>query len=76
MKLSGRGDGGNSRDLSLERRKQIMSVPESLGQFIAAYEALRPDDVVRITKPINSKFEITAIAKHFEEQNKFPLIVF
>jgi 2,5-furandicarboxylate decarboxylase 1 len=53
-----------------------MSVPASLGQFIASYETLRPDDVVRIAKPINSRFEITAIAKHFEEQNKFPLIVF
>ncbi len=50
-----------------------MSVPRSLGQFIAEYEELRPEDVVRIAKPIDSKFEITAIAKHFEEQNKFPL---
>lgn len=53
-----------------------MSVPKSLGQFVAAYEKLRPEDVVRIVKPINSKFEITAIAKHLEEENKFPLIIF
>ena len=53
-----------------------MSIPKSLGQFVAEYEQRQPDDVVRIAKPINSRFEITAIAKHFEEQNKFPLIVF
>ena len=53
-----------------------MGVPKSLGLFIAEYEQRQPDDVIRIAKPINSRFEITAIAKHFEEQNKFPLIVF
>ena len=40
-----------------------MSIPKSLGQFVAEYARQRPDDVIRIAKPIHSKFEITAIAK-------------
>jgi 2,5-furandicarboxylate decarboxylase 1 len=53
-----------------------MSNPKNMEQFINEYEKTRPEDVIRITKPVDAKFEITAIAKHFEEQNKFPLIVF
>lgn len=49
---------------------------KNLRSFIEEYERSHPEDVIRISKPIRAEFEITAIAKHFERQNKFPLLIF
>lgn len=49
---------------------------KNLRTFLEQFEKEHPEDVIRISKPIRAEFEITAIAKHFEKQNKFPLLIF
>ncbi|MBI5444640.1 MAG: UbiD family decarboxylase [Deltaproteobacteria bacterium] len=49
---------------------------KDLRTFLATYEQDHPEDVIRIAKQIDSAHECTAIARHFERLNKFPLIVF
>jgi 2,5-furandicarboxylate decarboxylase 1 len=49
---------------------------KDLRTFLTAYEKDHPEDVIRIEKQIDSVFECAAIARHFEDLNKFPLIIF
>jgi 2,5-furandicarboxylate decarboxylase 1 len=49
---------------------------KDLRTFLDTYEKDHPEDVIRIEKQIDSVFECTAIARHFETLNKFPLIIF
>jgi len=49
---------------------------KDLRTFLSRYEEDHPEDVIRIEKELNTAFECTAIARHFEELNKFPLILF
>ena len=51
-------------------------MPKDLRTFLSAYEKDHPEDVIRIEKRIDSAYECTAIARHFETLNKFPLIIF
>lgn len=51
-------------------------MPKDLRTFLSQYEKDHPEDVIRIKKEINTAFECTAIARHFEGMNKFPLILF
>ena len=51
-------------------------MPKDLRTFLAAYAQDHPEDVIRIEKQIDSAYECTAIARHFETLNKFPLIIF
>ena len=51
-------------------------MPKDLRTFLAAYEKEHPEDVIRVEKEIDSAYECTAIARHFETLNKFPLIIF
>jgi len=51
-------------------------MPKDLRTFLSQYEKDHPEDVIRIKKEINTAFECTAIARHFEGLNKFPLIIF
>lgn len=47
-----------------------------LGTFLSDYERDHPEDVIHIEKKISSIYECTAIARYFENLNKFPLILF
>ncbi len=49
---------------------------KDLRSFLADYRAAYPNDVLDIAKPIRAEYECTAIAKHFEDLGKYPLIVF
>lgn len=49
---------------------------KDLREFIASYERDHPEDVVRITKPVKAEFEVTAINRRFEMQDKYPLLIF
>jgi 3-polyprenyl-4-hydroxybenzoate decarboxylase len=49
---------------------------KDLRTFLAAYEKDHPEDVIRGEKQIDSAYECTAIARHFEKLNKFPLVIF
>ena len=53
-----------------------MAGVKGLGSFLHDYERDHPEDVIRIKKPISSIYECSAIARRFEELNKFPLILF
>ena len=49
---------------------------KDLRTFLSSYEKDHPEDVIRIEKELNTSYECTAIARHFENLNKFPLIMF
>ena len=49
---------------------------KDLRTFLASYEKDHPEDVIRVDKQIDSSYECTAIARHFETLNKFPLVIF
>lgn len=49
---------------------------KDLRTFLSNYENDHPEDVIRINKELNTAHECTAIARHFEDLNKFPLILF
>ena len=49
---------------------------KDLRSFLSRYEKDHPEDVIRIEKELNSVYECTAVARHFEDLNKFPLILF
>lgn len=49
---------------------------KDLRTFLRSYEKDHPEDVIRIEKELNTAYECTAIARHFEDLNKFPLILF
>lgn len=51
-------------------------VATNLRQFLQEYETAHPEDVIRITEPIRSEFECAAIARHFEERDQYPVIIF
>ncbi|MBI2953090.1 MAG: UbiD family decarboxylase [Chloroflexi bacterium] len=47
-----------------------------LRSFLAAYRAAYPDDVIDVDRPISTKYECSAIGRHFEALGKFPLVIF
>jgi 2,5-furandicarboxylate decarboxylase 1 len=47
---------------------------KDLRGFIAELEANSPEDVVRITKPISPRYEISALLTHLEKRKRFPLL--
>lgn len=49
---------------------------KDLGTFLSDYERDHAEDVIHIEKKISSIYECTVIARHFENLNKFPLILF
>ena len=51
-------------------------MPKDLRMFLASYEKDHPEDVISIEKELSAIYECAAIAQHFEDLNKFPLILF
>ena len=49
---------------------------KDLHSFLSDYSKAFPTDVIRVSKPISVRWECSEIARKFERQNKFPLIVF
>ncbi len=49
----------------------------SLGSFLKQMEKEYPEQVIRISRPVDpAKFEVSAILKHLENLGKFPMLVF
>jgi hypothetical protein len=46
-----------------------------LHQFLERYEAVYPEEVVHIEKPLRADWEITALAIKFEKAQRFPVLV-
>ncbi len=51
-------------------------MPKDLRTFLETYERDHPEDVIHIEKELDTAYECSAIARHFENLNKFPLIFF
>ncbi|MBI2178694.1 MAG: UbiD family decarboxylase [Candidatus Tectomicrobia bacterium] len=51
-------------------------MPKDLRSFIARLEREAPDEVVRVRKPISSRYEISALLTHLERRKRFPLLIF
>jgi len=51
-------------------------MPEDLRSFIARVEREAPGEVVRVRKPISSRYEISALLTHLERRKRFPLLIF
>lgn len=51
-------------------------MPKDLRSFLAQVEAMMPEDFVRIRRPVDPKFEVTAVQQHLENDNRFPLVLF
>ncbi|RKL62862.1 UbiD family decarboxylase [Thermoanaerobacteraceae bacterium SP2] len=49
---------------------------KDLRSFLKDLERQMPEDIVRVKREIDPKFEITAIQQHLENQDKFPLLIF
>ncbi|MDO8673353.1 MAG: UbiD family decarboxylase [Dehalococcoidia bacterium] len=49
----------------------------NLANFVKLLESEHPDELVRVTKPVNpAKFEVTALLRHLEKQGRFPAVLF
>ena len=49
-------------------------MPKDLRSFIAELEAKYPDEVARVSKPIEPRYEITALLTQLEKAKRFPLL--
>jgi len=49
---------------------------KDLRSFIQEMDNHIPEDVLRVKKEIDPKFEITAFQQHLENENKYPLLIF
>lgn len=47
-----------------------------LRTFLEDYERLNPADVVRVTRPIRSRYQTTAIAAQLEQMRRTPVLIF
>ena len=53
------------------------AVANGLRGFLAALERDHPEQVVRVTEPVDpARFEVTAVLKHLELGRRYPLVVF
>jgi 2,5-furandicarboxylate decarboxylase 1 len=50
-------------------------MPKDLRSFIAELESKHPEEVVRVTKPISPRYEITALLTQLERNKRFPLLM-
>ncbi len=49
---------------------------KDLRSFIAQVEASAPGEIVRIEKPISTRYEISALLTHLERRKRSPLLIF
>lgn len=49
---------------------------KDLRSFISRLKQFAPDQLVTVDKSIDSKFEITGLLQHMEDQKKFPAVLF
>ncbi len=49
---------------------------KDLRQFLNRMEKELPNDILRVSKAVDPKFEVTAIQQHLENGERFPLVLF
>jgi UbiD family decarboxylase len=49
---------------------------QSVRDFVAAYEAAFPGDVVRITEPVGLDFDVMAVVLEYERRRRWPILLF
>jgi 2,5-furandicarboxylate decarboxylase 1 len=51
-------------------------MPKDFRQFLAVMERESPEDVVRIRREVDPRFEVTALQQHLEDLGRYPLVIF
>ena len=51
-------------------------MPKDLRTFLQELEAEAPDQVVRVTREVDPRFEVTGILAKLEKEQKFPVVIF
>src|SRR5829696_592297 len=49
--------------------------PEDLHTFLERWEREYPNEIVHVEKPIDARFEVTALITKLERQQKFPVVI-
>src|SRR2546430_6712472 len=52
------------------------AAPQSLRGFISMLEQSHPDDVVRVTEPVDVAYQMQALALELERRRRFPVLIF
>jgi 2,5-furandicarboxylate decarboxylase 1 len=52
------------------------SSPVGLRSFLARVEKTLPGELVKIDRPVNPKFGVTAVLQHLEDAGRYPLVLF
>jgi 2,5-furandicarboxylate decarboxylase 1 len=50
-------------------------MPQDLRAFVSAYAAASPAEVVRVTEPVSSEFEVMALVLEYERRRRFPILL-
>jgi UbiD family decarboxylase len=48
---------------------------QDLRSFVAAYEAAFPGEVVRVTEPVSTDFDVMALVLEYERRRRFPILL-
>jgi 2,5-furandicarboxylate decarboxylase 1 len=51
-------------------------MPKDLRYFLKEVESKQPEDIVRIKKQVDPKFELCGVIRKFQEEGKYPLVYF
>jgi 2,5-furandicarboxylate decarboxylase 1 len=51
-------------------------VSQSVRDFVAAYEAANPGEVVRVSEPVSPEFEVMALVLEYERRRRWPILLF
>jgi UbiD family decarboxylase len=49
---------------------------QSIRDFVAAYEAAFPGDVVRVAEPVSTDFDVMAVVLEYERRRRWPILLF
>src|SRR5438105_849325 len=49
--------------------------PEDLHTFLERWEREHPEEIAHVEKPIDARFEVTALITKLERQQKFPVVI-
>jgi UbiD family decarboxylase len=51
-------------------------VSQSIREFVAAYERAFPGEVIRVTEPVTTEFDVMALVLEYERRRRWPILLF
>ncbi len=61
----------------MQKMKDVEITTSSLRSYLETLEDLYPGEIVRVDKPVRpAEFEVTALLKHLENRNRYPVVFF